>query len=144
MSRQTDLMSAGIVASVAGAIVFEVAAWLGFAMLGTSSSGADADNVRWFVGFVVLRAPIQVLLELLVGWIIYQLLRKTGHFALGLAVILPALVGFVVGAKAGSLTFGTVWPEYVQVTALAGMIGWGAAGATFWAFARDGRGASAA
>ena len=133
--------SAGMQASLAGVIIFEVAARLGFVIVREPlfRLSGNADNESWFAAFLWFRASSFFLLEMLVGWAIYQLLRKTGHFTLGLAVILPALVGFVVGAKIGTLFFG-MFTERAEVTALAGMIGWGAAGATFWTLVHDGRG----
>lgn len=155
------LASLGMLAALVGVGVFEVAASWGLAIarhLGFGSPYPDraTSGELWFAGFMWLRAPSLFLLELLVGWATYQLLRKTGRFTLGWAVGLPVLVGVVIGLVLWSLffvgpfwlpsRFGMLWTERAQgaVLILTGMVGWGTAGATFWALVHNGRNAPAA
>jgi hypothetical protein len=110
-----------------------------------------------FLSLNIVWAPAFFLAALLVGWPASRFLRKYGRFTLWWTVGLAALCG-------GFITL-VFWPFFLLVfwlvfwfsvtpprdgalvytmLILAGVIGGGAAGATFWALARDSGGASAA
>ena len=102
MPRRAHPIPAGILASFVGVAIFEVAASWGLVIvrqLGFASfPAARVAGESWLGTFVwLLRVPSLFLLELLAGWAIYQLLRKTGRFTLGEAVGRHALITVVLG-----------------------------------------------